>query len=287
MPPSARRLALSLVVLAGAPAVACSQHFDHAPPASTACVPGEPCTIGGGGTSVGAETGIGDSAAVSDGFSDGGLEIAVTGEVRSLLSFTAAPSTGALTSTAITVVGQRADGSFLSAAPAGGVFTLLAVGRSTDGAWLGVQTSGVDDTLAWIDTSGGDLTGVDLPLYDPALAASTAVQMGVVSAVVSPATVVLHLVDATGKPVAGVATMTVNYVDQTRGFSGPYFDNGDTLTSAAKTTGQLGTIVYFGVDPTVMASGFTVSLLPPTGTATSVAFAVKADVVSYRAYVIP
>ena len=287
MSPSARPGALSLVVLAGALAFACSQHFDHAPPASTACVPGQPCTIGTGGTSVGAETGVGDAGSFADGFGDGGLEITAAGLVRSLQSFTADPSTGALTSTAVTVVGQRADGSFLSATPAGGAFTLAAVGRSTDGAWLHVQTAGVDDTLAWIDTSGGDLIGLELPLYDPALAVSTAVQMGAVSPVVSPATIVLHVVDATGRPVAGVTTTTVNYVDQTRGFSGPYFDNGDALTSAATATSQRGTLVYFGVDPTLMASGFTVSLHLPTGSAASVAFAVKADVISYRAYVIP
>ncbi len=265
--------------------VGCASSDTH-PPMAGGCEPDAPCTLQPPPVGSGPETGTSDTGAGDGNANDGGLEIAVSGEIRRPTAYSVAPSKGTVATTNVDIQALRADGSTIVATPLAGVFTLPTVGRATDGAWLRLRSSSVVKTLMWVDTSGGDVLGAEVPLFDDALPQVTSTTVGLPVAVAGTATVVLHVLDATGAPIAGVSTSRANYLDSTIGYFGPYFDDGfDGITHGASTTGGKGTLVYLAVDPTITALGFNVPLVVPSLGTRSVSFPVKADAVSYREFV--
>lgn len=282
----AKRSALTAVVSAAALSAGCASKTDH-PAMGGGCVPDAPCTLQPPPVGAGPETGAGDATAgdAAADASDGGLEVAVSGEIRRPVGFPVAPAKGTLVTTNVDVQATRADGTTITAAPISGTFTLPTVARSVDGAWLRVRNVGVIKTMAWVDTSQGTIVGAQLPIFDDALPQTAATQFGLPVAVAGRATIVLRIVDATGAPIAKVGTSRSNYLDSTVGYFGPYFDDGvDGVTSSSAATGAKGTIVFLAVDPAVVALGFDVPLeIPALGTRT-VSFRVTADAVSYRVF---
>lgn len=262
----------------------CASKTDH-PAVAGGCQPDAPCTLQPPPTGTGPETGTTDAAAGETDASDGGVEIAISGEIRRPAGFPIAPLTGTLVTTNVDVQATRADGTTISAAPISGTFTLPTVARSVDGAWLRVRSIGVIKTMAWVDTSQGTIVGAQLPLFDDALPQTAATQFGLPVAVAGRATIVLRIVDATGAPIAKVGTSRANYLDTTVGYFGPYFDDGvDAVTNSSAATGTKGTIVFLAVDPAVVALGFDVPLVIPTVGTRTVSFRVTADAVSYRVF---
>jgi hypothetical protein len=208
--------------------------------------------------------------------------------VRQLTSWGLAPAKGPLVASGASVAATRADGTTVSVDATAGVFALPAVARGSDGAWLRVSRNGTIRTLAWLDTSRGDATGVELPLFDEALPQSTATAVSVPALVAGKGTLVLRVVDATGTPIAGVTTTRVNYLSPGLGFFGPYYDdNADGVTSVNAGTGTKGTLIYLAVDPAVASLGFDVPIsIPKSGNAT-LSFRAAADAVSYRVVATP
>jgi hypothetical protein len=260
----------------------CASKTDH-PALAGGCVPDIPCTLPPPVTGSGPETGTTDASPSETDASDGGLELAVSGEIRRPSGFPVALLKGTPVTTGADVQATRADGTTITAAPISGTFTLPTVARSADGAWLRVRANGVIKTLAWIDTSQSLIMGAELPLFDDALPQVTATSVGLPVAVGGRATIVLRVVDATGAPIAGVTSARSNYLDSTVGYFGPYFDDGvDAVTHTSTSTGTKGTLVFLAVDPAVVALGFDVPLVIPTLGARTVSFRVTADAVSYR-----
>jgi hypothetical protein len=274
-------VALAAVVFAGG----CASKADH-PALAGGCQPDAPCTLPPPPTGAGPDTGTHDTSASDTEAGDGGIELAVSGEIRRPADFPVAPLKGTLVTTNADVQATRADGTTITAAPISGTFTLPTVARSVDGAWLRVRANSVIKTLAWVDTSQSIVVGAELPIFDDVLPQVTATRVGLPVAVGGRATIVLRIVDATGAPVAGVTSARSNYLDSTVGYFGPYFDDGvDAVTATSTSTGTKGTLVFLAVDPAVVALGFDVPLVIPAIGARAVSFHVTADAVSYRVFV--
>lgn len=274
----------SLGALAGVP-VGCSSSTTH-PDMAANCTPNIDCGIQPIPTSTVPDSGTSDGAVEADAQTDAPLEIAVTGEVRSASSWGQVVTKGALVSTGYTVTGSRADGSTSTATVTSGAFSLAALQTTANGNWLRVLQGTTLRTLAWVDTSAGDLTGVELPVFDESLPLVTASAVSLPVVATGRASLAIRIVDATGAPVKGVTAKTANYLNQSLGFFGPYYDDGgDGVTQLASATSTKGTIVYLGVDAVAYAAGLSVSLTIPVVGNESVTLPAKADAVTFRVVV--
>ena len=235
---------------------ACSSTKPHPPSVDTSCPDGQVCdrppiTGGETGSDVAVDAGSdGDVASIEGG-------VAVSGSVRVLETFTAEPSSSTTFAKPVAVRARGLGGSTdVRVDSLDGTFTMSALQPGAF-AWFEIGTVGSGGTTTTRTRSPRVLlsTPIDsmvFPEFDAALAKVAAVQVGIADPTDNTATIVLHVVDATGARLASASSSAI-----AGGGRGPFYDDGkDGLTNATH-TGAQGTIVFLAVptattlDPTV------------------------------------
>jgi hypothetical protein len=252
-----RRLVLQ-VCLAIPLVTACSSEKDRPPVVGGGCVTN--CgTIGGSNEHDSSTTGD----ALSDvSFDIGEAGVSVAAKTTFLNRYPADPTKGTAR-TNVTVRAQRVGGgtSDVLVVNADGSFTLDGISPSIGiPTWFTLVEGGVVTGYAGLRYPWDSSAGIVFPIFDDTLPATTT---GTVTS--GSATIVVHVVDATGKRVAGVSATAV-------GTAVPFYDSGsDSVESTATATGGNGTVVFLGVPPGLATVSLTFmgkaqpSLTVPTG----------------------